>query len=227
MRCLKAVVAFFTALPVGGAELDFSCIWATPYLAGLMVGGAGGAVYFLTHSPAAAYAALLLATGLHHLDGLADVGDALMVRDRERARQVLEDPRRGVGGIFAVVALFALAASARPESWLDYIVTDLYSKALALVVAAYSKPFKEGLGSLFIVSAKRQWPAALPALAVAAWLHPAAFLAATVLSLFFYVAAYKHLGGANGDLLGALLEVTRALYLATVDLSTSLINGLF
>ncbi|ACB39241.1 adenosylcobinamide-GDP ribazoletransferase [Pyrobaculum neutrophilum] len=216
MRCLKAVVAFFTAFPVGGAELDFSCVWAAPYLAGLAVGGAGGAVYLLTHSPAAAYAALLLATGLHHLDGLADVGDALMVRDRERARRVLEDPRRGVGGIFAVAALFVLAASAKPGGWLDYVAADVYSKALTLAVAAPSRPFKEGLGSLFIAAARRQWPGALLALAAAAWLHPAAFLAATALSLAFYAAAYRHLGGANGDLMGALLEVSRALYLVSL-----------
>jgi cobalamin-5''-phosphate synthase (EC 2.7.8.26) len=84
MRCIKALLAFFTAVPLKAPELDFTCAWALPYVAAPVVGGAGAAAYAATHDPLVSYLVLLLATGLNHLDGLADSADALMVRDRKR-----------------------------------------------------------------------------------------------------------------------------------------------
>jgi hypothetical protein len=124
------LLAFFTVVPLKTLELDFRCAWALPYVAAPVVGGVGALVYAATHDPLLAYLALLLATGLNHLDGLADSADALMVRDKERARAVLDDPRRGTAGVFAVAVVVALAAGASPRSPLDYLAADLYSKAL-------------------------------------------------------------------------------------------------
>ncbi len=213
MRCVRALLAFFTAIPVKAHQLDFSCAWALPYVVAPVVGGVGAAVYAVTGSGLVAYLALLLATGLHHLDGLADSADALMVRDRERARAVLEDPRRGTAGVFAVATAVALASAAEPYNPLTYITAELFSKSLAVVVAGNSKPFKTGLGAAFIEAARGKWILTLPALAVSTWLNPAVAAVATVPSLLIYVALYKHLGGANGDVFGALLEVSRLAYL--------------
>ncbi len=210
---MRDLLSFFTAFPFGGRGLGFECVWALPYIAAPVVGGAGALVYVLTGDARLAYLALLLATGLNHVDGLADVADALMVRDKERARAVLEDPRKGAAAIFAVVAAVVLGMSARPGSWLDYIAAEVFSKSLTLAVAGFSRPFKPGLGAEFTKRARRQWPAALPALAAAAFFSPERFSAALVASLLFYAAAYRHLGGTNGDLLGALLEVSRVAYL--------------
>ncbi len=213
MRCVKTLLVFFTVVPLKTPELDFRCAWALPYVAAPVVGGVGALVYAATHDPLLAYLALLLATGLNHLDGLADSADALMVRDKERARAVLDDPRRGTAGVFAVAVVIALAAGASPHSPLDYLAADLYSKALTVVAAGYSRPFKPGLGALFIEAARGRWPLAAPALAIAAAYSPAAAAAAATASLLFFLALYRHLGGANGDVFGALLEVSRAAYL--------------
>ena len=156
------MLTFFTVVPLKTPELDFRCAWALPYVAAPVVGGAGALVYAATHDPLLAYLALLLATGLNHLDGLADSADALMVRDRERARAVLDDPRRGTAGVFAVAVVVALAAGASPRSPLDYLVADLYSKALTVAVAGYSRPFKPGLGAFFIEAVRGRWPLAAP-----------------------------------------------------------------
>ncbi|MGC9049501.1 adenosylcobinamide-GDP ribazoletransferase [Pyrobaculum sp.] len=211
--CVRDLLSFFTILPLGGRGLGFSCLWALPYLGAAVVGGAGAFAFYLTGDGRVAYIALLAATGLNHVDGLADVADALMVRDRGRARAVLEDPHRGAAAVFAVSAAVLLGASAHVDGWWDYILADSYSKALTVVAAAFSKPFKPGLGAEFITHARRQWPAALPALALAAWLNPRAFAVATAAALLLYAAAYRHLGGANGDIFGFLLEISRVAYL--------------
>ncbi|CCC82456.1 adenosylcobinamide-GDP ribazoletransferase [Thermoproteus tenax] len=212
MRCLRALVSFFTIFPVK-AELDFSCAWALPYVVAPLTGGLAALAFFYL-GPLPSYLLLLLLTGLNHLDGLADTADALMVRERSRARQVLEDPRRGTAGIFAVVASVALALFYLKSPW-QLLFAELFSKAVTVILASFSRPFKEGLGSTFIGSVKRKWPLAVPALAVVSIEYPWATLCSTALSLFFYYIAYKHLGGANGDVLGYLLELSRVFFIVS------------
>ncbi|MEM1572378.1 adenosylcobinamide-GDP ribazoletransferase [Pyrobaculum sp.] len=211
MRCLKSLLAFFTAFPIGGAELSFKCVWALPYVAAPIIAAIPTTLLYLGGSPAIAYIALLAATGLHHLDGLADVGDALLVRDREAARRVLEDPRRGTGGIFAVTAVVVTTA-AHLHSPLQLLLGEVFSKSTALLFAGFSKSFKPGLGEAFTEAAKRQWPAALPALAVLAYLAPVTTAVSLATSALLYQLAYRHLGGANGDVYGYLLEVSRSAF---------------
>ena len=211
--CVRDLLSFFTIFPARGRGLGFQCLWALPYLVAPVVGGVGAIVYIATGDTRLAYLALLLATGLNHIDGLADAADALMVRDRAKARAVLEDPHRGAAAIFAVVVAVVLGMSAHVGSWLDYIAAEMFSKSLAVVAAGFSKPFKPGLGADFAKNARRQWPAVIPAMAVAVYLRPITAAIALAVSLLFYIAAYRHLGGMNGDLLGALLEISRVAYL--------------
>ncbi|MEZ0320040.1 MAG: adenosylcobinamide-GDP ribazoletransferase [Pyrobaculum sp.] len=211
MQCVKALVSFFTIVPAKG-PLDFRCAWALPYVVPPITALPPALLLAAGASPLLAYALLLLMTGLNHLDGLADVADALMVRDRERARAVLEDPRRGTAGIFAAVAAFVIPAFHLASPW-QLVFAEVYSKALTVTFAGRSTAFKKGLGDVFIEATRRRWPLALPALALAAYADPIAFLAATAASAAFYLAAYRHLGGANGDVFGYLLEVSRASYI--------------
>ncbi|MCC6021255.1 MAG: adenosylcobinamide-GDP ribazoletransferase [Thermoproteaceae archaeon] len=213
LACVRSLISFFTVLPAGAAALDFSCAWLAPYIVAPIIGGIGALAYAATGDRLVAYLALLAATGLHHIDGLADVADAMMVRDRERARRVLEDPRRGAAGALAIAAVIALGAAARVRTPLEYIAAEVFSKALVVVLAAFSRPFKPGLGSAFIHGVRDRWPAAVPALALAACFDWRAFTAALLTSLAAYAALYRHLGGVNGDVLGALLEVARVAYL--------------
>ncbi|WP_052886186.1 adenosylcobinamide-GDP ribazoletransferase [Thermoproteus uzoniensis] len=212
-RCVRALIGFFTVLPVK-AELDFSCAWALPYVVAPILGGLS-ALALIYLGPLPAYLLLLLLTGLNHLDGLADTADALMVRDRERARAALEDPRRGTAGIFAVVAAVALAVNYLRSPW-QLIFGEIFSKSLVVVLAAFSKPFKEGLGSAFVNAVRRKWLFATPALALALMAYPSSSLALALSAAAYYI-AYKHLGGANGDVLGYLLELSRVAFIAATS----------
>ena len=210
--CLRPLFAFFTIYPVKSPVLDFRCVWALPYVVAPAVAAPAAFAFHMGAGPYVSYAILLLVTGLHHLDGLADVADAMMVRDRERARRVLEDPRKGTAGVFAIVVTILIAAGSAADP-LQLVWAEVFSKATTVVFAAFSKPFKPGMGEAFINAARRQWPAALPALATALYINPSA-LAAFVITALLYIAAYRHLGGANGDVMGYLLEISRVLYIA-------------
>ena len=210
-RCIRDAISFFTVIPVRGSGV--SCAWAAPYVAAPIIGGVGALVLAATHRPELAYIAMVVVTGLHHLDGLADTADALMVRDVNRAREVLEDPHRGVAGIFAVVAAAAVTIEGMDEP-LELLASEVFSKALVVVLAAFSKPFKPGMGQAFIESARRTWPIAIPALVVIALIYPAETAAASVVSALLYAMPYRHLGGANGDVLGWTLELSRTAFIA-------------
>src|ERR687897_3034994 len=104
---LKALLSFFTVLPVRGATLDEAAreIHLLP-LVGLVTGLPGAALLLAAHvvpsgvAATLALGAVLLAAGLHHADGVLDVGDAIMAHGSpDRRRDVLEDTRVGIGGL--------------------------------------------------------------------------------------------------------------------------------
>ena len=114
---MRALLAFFTALPnaAPGSSLEDAAhkAYLLP-LVGFVVGLPGAALLLLSYAMPSGVAAtlalgvVLLTAGLHHTDGVMDVGDALMVRGSpERRREVLKDARLGVGGIGALFVVYA------------------------------------------------------------------------------------------------------------------------
>ena len=110
---MRALLAFFTALPVAarGSTLEDAAkrAYLLPFV-GLLTGLLGAALLLLAFAmpPAVAatlaLAAVLLTAGLHHTDGVMDVGDALMVRGSPtRRRGILKDDRTGAGAVRAYV----------------------------------------------------------------------------------------------------------------------------
>ena len=117
---MKALLSFFTVLPVRNASLEEAAreVRLLP-LVGLVTGlpGAGLllAAYALPPGVAATLAlgAVLLAAGLHHADGVLDVGDALMAHGgRDRRREILADARVGIGGLGALFLVYAPTVAA-------------------------------------------------------------------------------------------------------------------
>ena len=112
---MRALLAFFTVLPVAtpGSSLEDAArrVYLLP-LVGLLAGLPGAGLLLLASlvppevAATLALAATLLVTGLHHTDGVMDVGDALIVQGSPaRRREVLKDARAGAG---AVGALFVV-----------------------------------------------------------------------------------------------------------------------
>jgi adenosylcobinamide-GDP ribazoletransferase len=205
------------------------------------VGAALGAVLFassyllhgaLTSSMTAVVLVALLAclTGGLHLDGVADVFDALGGGgQRDRMLAILRDSRIGAHGAAGLIMLLIAKVVATAEI-LDGPVWALYAAPVAgrwaivpLVVAfPYARP--EGLGKAFHGQAGsgQLVGATLIAAVAIGWLGTAAMipaLAALVVAFLIAFWLHRHLGGLTGDVYGAALEFAELTFLVVAGLS--------
>ncbi|MEM3164645.1 MAG: adenosylcobinamide-GDP ribazoletransferase [Halobacteria archaeon] len=186
-------------------------------------------------------ALLYLLTGIHHFDGLVDFADAIAKKGSpEERRKVLRDPAVGAAGLLAgILTLLVLAAAAhRAAGFLNFgILLALFASAEAgakhamVVAAAFGRPFGEGSGRAFLEEATVArlllsfTLTALLTFGLWGWtfgftpsggLLPAAALlgAGHLVPRLGVAAAHRTLGGVNGDVLGAIHEISRAVLLA-------------
>lgn len=231
VKGFKNAFSFLTAIPVTGATIEETArhMYLFPIVGALiaLIAASAGylAAFIFPNGIAAAIAllALLLLTGLHHLDGLLDFGDALMFRGRAEERvQVMHDKSTGAGGfgIGFFVLLLAYAALAEAESMFSALVLAEASAKFSMVIGAYlGRPSHEGIGSAFIKIMGRNHRLFLLSLIIyCAIIFPfekniAALLATYVFALAIIYASNKLLGGVSGDVFGAMNELTRTLVL--------------
>jgi adenosylcobinamide-GDP ribazoletransferase len=240
---VRALLSFFTALPVGGVSLEAAAkrVYLLP-LVGLVTGLPGVAVILLGYAmPVGVVATLALGTvllvaGLHHTDGVLDVGDALMVRDTpQRRREVLKDTRVGVGGVGALffvyaptlAALTALANDSPARAALALLAAEVSVRSAMLFALAFGKPAEAGSSSVpFARSLKgprRVVGAALALLGPLLCLLPLggpallATLAAPLTTLVMLRVARRAFGGIGGDVVGATGEAARTVSLVVLS----------
>ena len=240
---MRALLSFFTALPVWSAPLEAAAerAYLLP-LVGLFTGAPGAALILLGYAmppgvvATLALAAALLAAGLHHTDGVLDTGDALMVRGTpERRRMALKDTRMGTGGIGALfvvyapalAALVALADDSLLRAALALLSGEVAARSAMLLMLAFGKPAEPGSSAAPFVQAlrgrRRTFGAALALLGPPLLLLPlggfAAFSTLTVplTALVALGVARRAFGGIGGDVVGATGEVTRAVLLVSLS----------
>jgi adenosylcobinamide-GDP ribazoletransferase len=234
---LRALLSFFTVLPVRGATLEEAAreIHLLP-LIGLITGLPGAvlllAANFVPPGVAATLAlgAVLLAAGLNHADGVLDVGDAIMAHGSpDRRREVLEDTRIGVGGLGAlflvyaptVGALVALCATSPARAALALLAGEVAARSAMLLTLAFGEPADPRSSSVPFVralSGPHRTPAVVVAmfaplpflLATSSLLAPLAVLAVPLVGLGALRISAAKFGGIGGDVVGATGEVSRA-----------------
>ena len=231
---LRGAFAFLTRLPVSGRDGDWEAFRSSPWafpVVGVAVGALTAIPLLATETlPAPTVAlgyllAVYLVTGIHHLDGVADLGDALVVHgDADRRREVLSDTTTGVGALLAVsVVITGLALGALGLAGLPVLVAigvavaaEVGAKLTMAALACFGTAAHEGMGSS-VTSAVGPSAVALPAvlaLPVVAitWPHPAAMAAlggALIGGALPWAWARARLGGVTGDVFGAANELGR------------------
>src|ERR687897_418783 len=122
---MRALLSFFTVFPVRGTSLEEAAREIHLLsLVGLVTGLPGAVLLLAAHfappgvAATLALGAVLLAAGLHHADGVLDVGDALMAHGSpDRRREVLRDTRVGIGGLRAPFLVYGPTPGAPPAPW--------------------------------------------------------------------------------------------------------------
>ena len=118
LKPIQSVLAFLTILPVGKQNQDIYYVAKNMYsipAAGLVIGSIIGAMALgisnFLHPLLTGFlitGALVILTGVHHADALADFADGLMRRrSKEIKHKAMLDPAVGSAGVVTLVMYFA------------------------------------------------------------------------------------------------------------------------
>lgn len=224
---------FLTIVPVSWrAEEDGehfkSCLPFFP-LIGMLIGCCGVCAVFLLQcifppSVVAAFTIVYLAfiSGCLHLDGLSDSADGLFsARPRERALEIMKDSRVGSMGVVAVVFVLlakfaALASLSGATLYLTVFFMPIIGRCSIIFTMALKKYAREegGIGALFYSESSRKtaFISAVGLLLLLLAIAPAHLivLACGVSLMIYLFGAFcsAKIGGATGDTLGAVCELT-------------------
>lgn len=247
LKPVQSVVAFLTILPVAragqaieGSAHDIYYVARNMHLfpvagavIGLLVGAAGfGAALFLHPLIVGLLvtALLVILTGVHHTDALADFADGLMAKGgKDVKRKAMLDPVVGSAGVAALVLYFAgmisvfySSGSANP-SWpagfrifTAIVAAEVIAKYVMVVLAGRGLSAWQGFSSPFTAAMKdaRKVVAATAITIPIVWFAAGAGGLAAVLVSLAVAAVVKYasdrsFGGISGDVLGASNELAR------------------
>ncbi|MFN2365053.1 MAG: adenosylcobinamide-GDP ribazoletransferase [Desulfurivibrionaceae bacterium] len=233
MRGLFAAIRFLTIIPIPGAygtgKDDLAASLPHFPLVGLLIGLGTGALFYLIgpylSQPVLVVlgvTVLLGVSGALHLDGVADCADGFFSsRPRPLILEIMRDSRIGAMGVVALflILAFKIAAlwSLPPEDlWPLLVLMPIAGRcAMPIMIAVLPYARSEGgLATVFYAKgavAEALWAGVL--LLVTCWLFAGivgfviAFLTLLVILLFCFFCK-KIIGGATGDTLGAVCEIS-------------------
>ncbi|MDZ7803035.1 adenosylcobinamide-GDP ribazoletransferase [Thiohalophilus sp.] len=209
---------------------------------GLLIGGLLLLVWWLLQVVANSEVSLLLAgllllcwvsiTGALHLDGLADSADAWLggFGDRERTLAIMKDPYAGPAGVTAIVVILLLKFAALGEMtwafWPQLLVIPVLARLqvmLLFLTTSYVRSGGMGSAATEHLPRKTAWVwLLLIAAAVIVFIDTGWVLIIGTVVVFIVLRAImqQRLGGTTGDTAGALIEITEAVLLCVIVLSS-------
>ena len=249
IRLLLTAVQYFTRIRVpawvGHAQEQLAGAVRYFPVVGLIVGASGAATLWLAAQvlPAPLPAILatvvtVLMTGAIHEDGLADTFDGLAGgATRERALEIMKDPRIGAFGAIALILTLLLKISALSSMPLWTAMTALFAAHAFSRFCAVLFSF----AGRYVGSAERSRAApvvthvkigdvyvaalfGLPALVLCGRNAIVAVIVALVVLGLLFRWCMRRIGGYTGDTLGAAQQITEVVFYVAV-LSTQGVSG--
>ena len=234
LRAVQSVLAFLTILPSGKQSHDIHYVAKNMYLfpvAGLVIGGMIGAMAFgitpFLHPLLVGLlvtGSLVIITGIHHTDALADFADGLMAKGgKEVKHKAMLDPAVGSAGVAALVMYFAgmiivfhTGFASGLTILFSIITAEVIAKYVMVLLANRGLSAWEGFSSPFTAAMKdkRKLAAATVIMLTIVWFTSnyagliALGVSLAIAGLMKYVSD-KSFGGISGDVLGASNEVCR------------------
>ncbi len=252
IKTFRDLLAFLTVIPVGKTE-DFVTTSANYMFLFPLVGGLIGVLaagYFLVSHfivsnllGAANYfakvptgilegvlpalltvAVLLILTGLQHLDGLIDLGNALGLRKLEERRIVAHAwivTCKGAALALAVefVAVAGLFFLRGDFAFRSIVAAEVVAKLAMVTILIVGKPTHRGLGAYFLDKGKRKRNgiahliSILIVVSLIGWVGLLVVAVGVLSGVLMNRLAASVFGGVSGDIVGATNEVSRAVAL--------------
>lgn len=235
LKPVQSVLAFLTILPAADKQNhDIHYVARNMYLfpvAGAIIGALIGAMAFgispFLHPLLVGLlvtGALVIITGVHHTDALADFADGLMAKgSKEVKRKAMLDPAVGSAGVAALVMYFAgmiivfnTGFASSLSLFVSIVVAEVIAKYVMVLLAHRGLSAWEGFSSPFTAAMKdrRKMLAATGIMVAIVWFaasYAGLFALAVSLALAGLMkhVSGKSFGGISGDVLGASNEVTR------------------
>lgn len=225
------LISFFTRLPSGKLSIEKAAkhSFLLPVLGGLIGLIVGSFSFFAFKFVNGFLAALLTAvclyfiTGLNHLDGLSDFADGVYTcGSSERKIKAMKDTQMGVAGItlvlFAILFLVFTVFMINGDIY-KILVAEVCAKTAMLFAIFLGKPMKTGMGKAFIENLNKT---AVPfsilfsfclSFILLRYLGLLAVLISMFSSLVIVRIAHKNFGAINGDVIGAINELSRVVSL--------------
>lgn len=239
MRSLIFALQFLTRLPLpnispaGPQTLAAAAKWFP--LAGLLIGALLVIPYALGTRVDPWLGALLVTifwigiTGGLHLDGLADLADALGAahRDPTKLLAIMRDPHTGVFGVIALwsvlsakLVLLMLLAQTSDALW-ALLLIPAWARLGPLIWTQTLPPLGEGLGQHCAQTPQViLWLLWIALLGSASWYVAPGMLFAPLVLALWWLFLKRRVGGMNGDCLGAGVEISEAVLLGLALLLT-------
>lgn len=229
-----SVLSFLTIIPMPKAyNLDLNTIARNMHffpLCGGIIGIIVGLVALLSSTFLPQYitsflvlVTLIIITGVHHIDGLADFADGLMIKgDRESKRKAMSDPIVGSAGATALIinfiGLFTALSYYDSSIKLFYaiIVSEIIAKYVMVVQASIGDSAWSGFSSSFTIEIKKGNKIVISAVisillvfVIEGMMGLLTLGIVIIIGLIIYIISYKSFGGVSGDVFGASNEISR------------------
>lgn len=232
LRSFKIALGFLTIIkidlePYPTIEETGKSAWLFPFIGisiGLLLVFASVALntYFSTIQTSILVLSIwVIWTGGLHLDGWCDSWDALAcMSSRERRLEIIKDSRLGSFGAIALIILLALKGIAiyGASSLLPIFAAPIIGRAMMVIIPYGSVTGSQGIGSIYVRELNSfAFKVAVGFFAAACLINGFHGILAGAITFFagmgFRKLAEKRLGFMNGDIIGALCELSETIFL--------------
>ena len=230
LKQIGSIFSFLTILPTSNATLDdiAKYMYLFPIVGiiiGILVGSFGFGLSFLLDPIIVSFlvvTSIVILTGIHHADGLADFADGLMVKGtKEKKLNAMKDLSTGSAGVVSLVLyliglVIAISLTSGFDLFKAILISEILAKFSMVLLASLGNSASAGSNSSFmkIMKDKKKLMIAFVIMII-----PVALLGETtglvmlgvtfVVTLIILVISNRSFGGVTGDILGSTNELTR------------------
>lgn len=229
-----SIFSFLTIIPLPKAYVfDLNIIARNMHyfpLCGAIIGVIVGLVAFVSSTFLPQYitsfvilVTIVIITGVHHIDALADFADGLMKKgDRASKRKAMSDPLVGSAGATALIinfiGLYIALSSFESSHRLFYVIiaAEIIAKYIMVMQASIGTSAWSGFSSPFTIEMKKRSRVIVSVIITVVLIFIIEGILGlltlgivVIIGLIIYFISYKNFGGVSGDVFGASNEICR------------------